>query len=112
MKKEAREVEDFFNKATQIWTILEEDEKVQQWDQKEERINTAIQELKQQKKTMRITECLKGTQEMKNLQTELKTMQTKKQERQACYCTICTFPKPKESGCNIGVTGRDLSLSP
>jgi hypothetical protein len=28
-------------------------------------------------------ECLKGTQEMKTLQTELKTIHTKKQERQA-----------------------------
>jgi hypothetical protein len=32
---------------------------------------------------MSITERLKGTQEMKTLQTELKTMQTQKQERQA-----------------------------
>jgi uncharacterized membrane-anchored protein YhcB (DUF1043 family) len=32
---------------------------------------------------MSITERLKGTQEMKTLQTELKTMQTNKQERQA-----------------------------
>jgi hypothetical protein len=31
---------------------------------------------------MSITERLKGTQEMKTLQTELKTMQTNKQERQ------------------------------
>jgi hypothetical protein len=31
---------------------------------------------------MSITERLKGTQEMKTLQTELKTMQTQKQERQ------------------------------
>jgi hypothetical protein len=47
MEKEAREVEELFDRTTQIWTILEEDEKVQQWDQEEERINVAIQELKQ-----------------------------------------------------------------
>jgi hypothetical protein len=39
MEKEAREVEELFDRTTQIWTILEEDEKVQQWDQEEERIN-------------------------------------------------------------------------
>jgi hypothetical protein len=32
---------------------------------------------------MRITECLKGTQEMKTLQIELKATQMHKQERQA-----------------------------
>jgi len=32
---------------------------------------------------MNITECLKGTQEMKSLQAELKTSQIQKQERQA-----------------------------
>jgi hypothetical protein len=53
---------------------LEEDEKVQQLDQQEEKINVAIQELKQWLKTVSITEHLKGTQEMKTLQTELKTM--------------------------------------
>jgi hypothetical protein len=47
MEKEAREVEELFDRTTQIWTILEEDEKVQQWDQQEERINASIQELKQ-----------------------------------------------------------------
>jgi hypothetical protein len=31
---------------------------------------------------MSIIECLKGTQDMKKLQIELKTTQTKKQERQ------------------------------
>jgi DNA repair exonuclease SbcCD ATPase subunit len=83
MEKEARKVEELFDRTTQIWTILEEDEKVQQWDQEEETINASIQELKQRQKTMSITERLKGTQDMKKLQTELKTVQTKKQERQA-----------------------------
>jgi hypothetical protein len=61
---------------------LEEYENVQQWDQEEDRINSSIQELNQWKKTMIIIKRLKGTQEMKNLQIELKTMETKKQERQ------------------------------
>jgi hypothetical protein len=26
----------------------------------------------------------------------------------ACYRTICICPKPKASGCKIGVTGSDL----
>jgi hypothetical protein len=57
-----------FDKATQLWTTLEEDEQVQQWDQEEERISTTIQDLKQRKKTMSITERLKGTHNMKKLQ--------------------------------------------
>jgi hypothetical protein len=44
--------------------------------------HAAIQELKQRQKTMSITECLKGTQDMKKLQTELKAVQMQKQERQ------------------------------
>jgi hypothetical protein len=52
-------------------------------DQQEEKINASIQELKQQQKTMSITERLKGTKEMKTLQTKLKTTQINKQERQS-----------------------------
>jgi len=73
MEKEARAVEELFDRAVHIWTILEEDEKVQQWDQEEEIINTSIQELKKRQKIMSITEHLKGTRDMKKLQTELKT---------------------------------------
>jgi hypothetical protein len=46
MEKEAREVIEMFEKITQIWTVLEEDEKVQQWDQQEEKISASIQDLK------------------------------------------------------------------
>jgi hypothetical protein len=35
-----------FDKATQVWTKLEEDQQVQKWDKEEERINAVIQELK------------------------------------------------------------------
>jgi hypothetical protein len=74
---------DLFDKATQLWTSLEEDQQVQQWDKEEERINAVIQELKQRQKTIPITERIKGTQDMKRLQAELITAQTQKQERQA-----------------------------
>jgi predicted nucleic acid-binding Zn-ribbon protein len=47
MEKEVREVADFFNRTVQIWTILEEDEKFQQWDQQEDKISISIHELKQ-----------------------------------------------------------------
>jgi hypothetical protein len=52
-------------------------------DQKEEGINTAMQELKQKYKTMTITEKLKNTQEMKNLQVDLKSIQVDKQSRKS-----------------------------
>jgi len=35
-----------FDRATQLWITLDEDEKVQQWDQEEERVSVAIQDLK------------------------------------------------------------------
>jgi DNA repair exonuclease SbcCD ATPase subunit len=83
MEKEAKKVTQLFDRTAQLWTTLEEDDRVQQLDQQEEEINTAIQELKQQQNSMSITERLKGTQEMKTLQTELKTAQNNKQARQA-----------------------------
>jgi DNA repair exonuclease SbcCD ATPase subunit len=73
---------DLFDKATQLWTSLEEDQQIQKWDKEEERINAVIQELKQRQKTMPVTERVKGTQEMKKLQAELTTTQTQKHERQ------------------------------
>jgi predicted nucleic acid-binding Zn-ribbon protein len=74
---------ELFDKAVQLWTRLEEDPQVQRWDKEEERINAAIQELKQRKKTIPIPERIKGMQEMKKMQAELITAQTQKQERQA-----------------------------
>jgi hypothetical protein len=47
MEREAKEVTELFDKTVQIWTTLEEDEKVQQLDQQEEKINVAMQQLKQ-----------------------------------------------------------------
>jgi hypothetical protein len=63
--------------------MLEEDEQVQHWDQEEEKISAAIQDLKQRQKTMKIIEHLKGVQDMKKLQAELIVAQTQKKDRQA-----------------------------
>jgi cell fate (sporulation/competence/biofilm development) regulator YlbF (YheA/YmcA/DUF963 family) len=52
---------ELFDKATQLWKRLEEDPQVQRWDKEEERINVAIQELKQRHKTIPIPERVKGT---------------------------------------------------
>jgi hypothetical protein len=71
------------DKAAQLWTKLEEDPQVQQWDKEEETINAKIQEFKQQQKTIPIPEWVKGTQELKKLHTEILTTQTQKHERQA-----------------------------
>jgi hypothetical protein len=69
MENEAQKVTQLFDRTAQLWTTLEEDDRVQQLDQQEEEINTAIQELKQRQNSMSITERLKGAQEMKTLQT-------------------------------------------
>jgi hypothetical protein len=71
-------MDDLFDKETQLWNKLEEDQQVQKWDKEEERINAVIQDLKQRHKTMEIIECVKGTQEMKRLKAELRTAQTQK----------------------------------
>jgi hypothetical protein len=81
--QQVRATTDLFEEATQLWTKLEEDQQVQQWDKEEERISTTIQDLKQRQKTMAITERVKGAQDMKKLQAELTTVQTWKKERQA-----------------------------
>jgi hypothetical protein len=67
----------------QLWTTLEEDERVQQWDQEEGKISTPIEDLKQRQRTMSINECLKGTKDLKKLQAELIVAQTQNQERHA-----------------------------
>jgi chromosome segregation ATPase len=83
MEKQVSTTADLLDKAAQLWTRLEEDPQVQRWDKEEERINAAIQELKQRKNTIPIPERVKGTQELKKMQAELITAQTQKQERQA-----------------------------
>jgi cell fate (sporulation/competence/biofilm development) regulator YmcA (YheA/YmcA/DUF963 family) len=49
-----------FDKATQLWMKLEEDQQVQWWEKEEERISAAIQDLKKRQKTMSIMDHIKG----------------------------------------------------
>jgi hypothetical protein len=58
--KQVSATTDLFDKAAQLWTNLEEDQQVQQWDKEEERISTTIQDLNQRQKTMSIMEHIKG----------------------------------------------------
>ena len=55
-----------------MWTILEEDEKVQQCDMEEGRLGATIHEIIQRKKKMSTTENLKGNQDLNNMQVDLK----------------------------------------
>jgi exonuclease VII large subunit len=50
MEREAKKVTKLFDRTAQLWTMLEEDDKVQQLDQQEDKINTAMQELKHDKR--------------------------------------------------------------
>jgi predicted nucleic acid-binding Zn-ribbon protein len=83
LEKHVSTATDLLDKATQLWTKMEEDPQVQQWDMEEERINATIQEFKQKQKTIPIPKRVKGTQELKKLQAELLTAQTQKHERRA-----------------------------
>ena len=53
----------------QLWTNLHEDEKLQHIEQKEEGLNTVVQELKKRKKAMNISDKVKSAHELKNLET-------------------------------------------
>jgi hypothetical protein len=55
-----------------IWTSLEEDEKIQQLEQREEKLNVVVQDLKKRQKTMDISLRMKVVQELKNLQARSK----------------------------------------
>jgi hypothetical protein len=82
IERQVHVANDLFDKETQLWMKLEEDQQVEQWDQEGERISTTIQDLKQRQKTMPIIEHFKGVQDMKKLQAELITAQMQKKERQ------------------------------
>jgi hypothetical protein len=45
--QEAKAVEELYDKTAQMWTNMEEDKKIQQLDQKKEKITADIQDLKQ-----------------------------------------------------------------
>jgi hypothetical protein len=78
----------------QLWTKLEEDPQVQQWDKEEERINATIQEFKKQQKTIPIPERVKGTQELKKLQART---------------SHCANTETGASGSNRTIAGTDSS---
>jgi hypothetical protein len=75
------EIIELYNKITHLWKNLQEDGKLQELDQKEEGVNTPMQELKQKQKVMTISDRLKSAQEMKNLQAKMKTIQEDKKSR-------------------------------
>jgi hypothetical protein len=50
MERQVNAVGDLFDRAMQLWKVLEKDEQVQQWDQEEGKIRAVIQDLKQRQK--------------------------------------------------------------
>ena len=46
LEKQVSTTANLLDKATKLWTKLEEDPQVQQWDKEEETINAKIQEFK------------------------------------------------------------------
>jgi hypothetical protein len=50
LEKQVSTLAKLLDKASQLWTKLEEDPQVQQLDKEEERINATIQEFKKQQK--------------------------------------------------------------
>ena len=54
------------DKSAQLWTSLEEEEKLQALEQKEERTKSSSQDLKKKKKDMNIQHRLMSMKELKN----------------------------------------------
>jgi hypothetical protein len=54
-----QDITNLYNKSAQLWTKLQEDDKLQELDQKEEGVNTMLQELKQKQKMMTILDRLR-----------------------------------------------------
>jgi hypothetical protein len=80
---EVKEVAELYNKIEHIWTGLEEDEKIQQLEKREEKINVVLQDLNKRHKTMDISLRMKVVQKRKNLQAKVNIVQENKQARQA-----------------------------
>jgi hypothetical protein len=76
--QEVKEVAELYSRTAYIWTILEEDENIQQLEQREEKLNVVVQYLKKRQKTINISLRMKASQELKNLQEEVKMVQEKK----------------------------------
>ena len=45
-----QEMTEIYDRSEQLWTNIEEDDKLKELENKKERVNTAMQELKQRKK--------------------------------------------------------------
>jgi hypothetical protein len=56
-----------YDRTVKIWTILEEDERIYQLEQREEKLNIAVWDLRLWKKTMAISLRLRRLQKMKNI---------------------------------------------
>jgi plasmid maintenance system antidote protein VapI len=67
MAHNVKDIADLYEKSVQLWKNLQEDEKLQTLEQKEERVNTSAHELKKKKKAMNIQERLRSAHELKNL---------------------------------------------
>jgi hypothetical protein len=70
ISQESKEVQDLYDKTTQIWTIMEEDEKIQKLDQKHENIMIDIHDLNKHQKEMAILKRMRSVHDMKNLHAE------------------------------------------
>lgn len=64
---EVKEIIELYERTKQLWTSLAEDERLQKMEQREEKMNVAIQDLKEQQKTMAIPLRMRVMKEMKNL---------------------------------------------
>jgi hypothetical protein len=60
MEEQVSRIVGLFDRVAQLWISLDEDEQFQQWDQEEERLSVAMQELKHCQEMMNIIERLKG----------------------------------------------------
>jgi len=60
MEEQVSRIIGLFDRVAQLWISLDEDEQFQQWDQEEERLSVAMQELKYCQEMMKIIERLKG----------------------------------------------------
>ena len=54
MVQSIKDIVELYDKSTQLWTSLQEDENLQALEHKEERINTTVYEMKQKQKAMKI----------------------------------------------------------
>jgi hypothetical protein len=80
--QEFKQFMELYDRTANIWTGLEEDEKIHHMEKREDKLNIAVQNMKKRQKTMAISLRLKAAQDMKKLQEEVKEVQGEKQARQ------------------------------